>query len=135
MLKVSEGKLHKHFQQGMKGVCVWRLETRIGLGVPDCLVAIQNRRWVLLELKVISRGKKIRLSPHQIAFGIKAAALGVPSFILVLHCPTKGDGELLLYKGAQAVELFSTGIDTPPLDRWSWLHVEWGALAKLLASA
>ena len=90
---------------------------------------------MLLELKVISRGRKIKISPHQIAFGIKSAGLGVPSFFLVLHCPAKGAAELLLYKGAQAIELFSTGIDTPPLDRWPWLKVEWDALVELLASS
>jgi len=92
--------------------------------------------FVMVELKVVKRGKKINLSPHQISFHVKHADLGCPSFILVEYHPPGTTsvlkGQLLLYAGKQAEELFVRGIDAEPIDKWPLSHVMWNMLRHRL---
>jgi hypothetical protein len=60
-----------------------RIENRVNLGIPDMLIGVGDR-FVLVELKVIAKGLKVGLRPHQIAFMTRHAAKGRPCFILVL---------------------------------------------------
>lgn len=112
-----------------------RVETRVALGLPDCLVALPCGQWVTLELKVVASGRKVRLSPHQIAFHTRYAHM--PSWILVQYWPPgttrSPDSILLLYRAAQAQSLTETGIDTPPVLRARWRDVDWPAVITLLA--
>lgn len=118
------------------GVSVMRVETRVALGMPDCLVALPSGQWATLELKVVASGRKIRLSPHQIAFHVRHAHM--PSWILVQYWPPgtarMPDSVLLLYGAAQARQLLETGVDTAPALRALWRDVEWPAVVSMLAS-
>ena len=86
-----------------------------------------------VELKVVARGKKIKLSPHQISFNLKAASMGVPCFFLVeYHPPLPKKPILLLYRGDQARELYLHGVETVPVDSWPIVGIEWAAVRQSL---
>ena len=107
-------------------------------GIPDCLVALHPEGiFVMVELKVVRRGRKVALSPHQVAFHIKHASLNCPTFVLVEYHPpgtmAARKAELLLYRGEQAIELVNIGIDATPLDRWNYASPMWGRLRQHLA--
>jgi len=82
-----------------------------------------------MELKVVKRGRKINLSPHQVAFHAKHADIGVPTFVIVQYHPpgttSAHAAELLLYGGDQIMDLVHLGIDTPPRERWPLSRVLW----------
>ena len=91
----------------------------------------------MLELKIVQRGRRINLSPHQYAFHLKHAALGCPSYILVQYHPkgtTKpAEIELRLYSGSQAAEILEKGIETAPIVSYPLSAVDWPDLANRLA--
>jgi len=110
----------------------------VNLGIPDCLVAMYPEGiYVPVELKVVRRGKKVALSPHQVAFHVKHASMNCPSFILVEYHPpgtlAARKAELLLYRGEQAVELVNLGVDATPVDRWNYAVPMWSRLRQHLA--
>jgi hypothetical protein len=133
----NESTLYKALRDRLTSVSLMRVETRVALGMPDCLAALPCGRWVTLELKVVASGRKIRLSPHQIAFHIRHAHM--PSWIVVQYWPPgtarSPDSILLLYRAAQAQSLTETGVDTPAVLRERWRDVDWPAMAELLAAA
>lgn len=133
----NESTLYKALRDRLTSVSLMRVETRVALGMPDCLAALPCGRWVTLELKVVASGRKIRLSPHQVAFHVRHAHM--PSWILVQYWPPgtarTPDSILLLYHAAQAQSLTETGVDTPAILRERWRDVDWPAMAELLAAA
>ena len=133
----KESTLYKALRDRLTSVSLMRVETRVALGMPDCLAALPCGRWVTLELKVVASGRKIRLSPHQVAFHVRHAHM--PSWILVQYWPPgtarAPDSILLLYRAAQAQSLTETGVDTPAVLRERWRDVDWPAMAELLAAA
>ncbi len=87
----------------------------------------------MLELKVVQKGKKVNLSPHQISFLIKHSTLGAPVFLLVQHKLLGGTSNYLsLYKGGKAIEVFERGIDAPFLLRYPATAVDWKEIRKML---
>lgn len=93
---------------------ITRLESRVGLGIPDCIVAIPERGFVWVELKVVNKGKKVKLSPHQVSFHIKHALLGCPTYILVAYYPpTKSvkKPQILLYEGKDVEAILTHGVE------------------------
>ena len=87
----------------------------------------------MLELKVVQKGKKVNLSPHQISFLIKHSSLGAPVFVLVQHKLVGGISNYLsLYKGESAIELFERGIDAPFLLRYLASQADWKEIRKML---
>lgn len=114
-----------------------RLESRVGLGIPDVLIGFKEGQFVMLELKVVSRGKQVRLSPHQIAFHLRHADHGCPTFILVHHIPrgVVTESMLLLYGGDQVIELAKLGVDLQPIDQWSWTGAMWEMIRFRLLTA
>jgi hypothetical protein len=116
---------------------ITRIESRVNLGIPDCLVALKGQGlFVMIELKVVKRGRKINLSPHQVAFHAKHADLGAPTFILVQYHPpgttSALKAELLLYHGRQVIDMHHLGIDAAPIERWQLSHVLWHMLRHRL---
>ena len=111
----------------------------MNLGIPDVLLAFPHGLFVMVELKVVKRGRKVALSPHQVAFHIKHADLRCPTYILVQHQPTgtahAKKSELLLFCGEQAIDLVNLGIDTPALARWPWTAISWVELRKHLVES
>ena len=133
---MKESALYKLLRARLTEVSLNRLETRVALGMPDCLAALPTGQWVTLELKVVASGRKIRLSPHQVAFHVRHAHM--PSWIVVQYWPPgtarAPDSILLLYHGSQAQALLDTGIDTPAVLRERWRDVDWQALVVKLAN-
>jgi hypothetical protein len=90
----------------------------------------------MLELKVVQKGLKINLSPHQYSFHLKHASIRCPTFILVQYHPTISSGDipmLMLYKGAQAAEMLQEGVRVAPLAQWPVRAVDWSEMRALLA--
>ena len=86
-----------------------RLENRALFGTPDLLGYAPSGNWFLVELK-LTKVKKVRLSPHQIAFFVKHPK---NSFVLVAGSPNP---ELVrLYPGSRILELEFEGLRLEPL--------------------
>jgi hypothetical protein len=134
MSKGPEAALYARLKENLPNAYITRLESRVGLGIPDCLVALGPLpgAFVMVELKVVKRGKKVNLSPHQIAFHHKHSTLKCPTFILVQYHPVgttaSRSAEILLYSGAQVESLAMVGVDTRPIDRWNLAAMEWNML-------
>ena len=139
MPKGPEGQLYKRLKENLKTCHITRIESRVNLGIPDCLIALQSLgKFVMVELKVVKKGLKVNLSPHQIAFHLKHAELKCPTFVLVEYHPAlskKAAGnELLLYSGAQAAEVFEKGVTVEPLHRWVLPRVDWSDVCERLGA-
>jgi hypothetical protein len=134
MSRGPEAALYSRLRENLPKAYITRLESRVGLGIPDCLVALGPLPgvFVMLELKVVKKGKKVNLSPHQIAFHHKHSSLKCPTFILIQYHPpgttASRSAEVLLYSGAQVESLAMVGVDTPPIDRWNLAAMEWNML-------
>lgn len=93
----------------------------------------------MIELKVVTRGKKIKLSPHQVSFHLKHASLGCPTFVLVEYWPPPTSTEkrqIVLYAGKDSEGILTHGIDQKPLrravmDAEGWLAIL-GALRETI---
>ena len=91
-----------------------RIENRMGGGVPDVHV-VWNGLAFWIELK-ITKVNKIRLSPNQIAWNTKYSLNFGLSYILVQRV---GEGSLFLFRGDDARELATNGLNTEPIIRVS----------------
>jgi len=99
-----------HELKGIKNKISWtRLENRSLLGTPDLLGYNYLGRFFTVELKV-TKGNKIRFSPHQISFHVKH---NLNTFILVA-CSLEL-GSYRLYPGARILELVDLGVKLEPL--------------------
>lgn len=132
-----EGLLYKRVKENLPDCHITRIESRVNLGIPDCLIAMKGHgMFIMLELKVVKRGRKVNLSPHQIAFHLKHADIGCPTYILVQYHPpgttSALKAQLLLYSGEQAEDIFMRGIDVEPIDKWPLSHVMWHMLRHRL---
>lgn len=93
----------------------------------------------MIELKVVMRGKKVKLSPHQVSFHLKHASLGCPTFILVEYWPPPTSTEkrqIALYAGKDSEGILAYGINQKPLkravmDSQGWLAIL-GALREYM---
>ena len=103
-----EAKFYQNVKQNFKQFSLIRLENISLLGTPDLLVYNTSRHFCTVELKV-TKGNKIRFSPHQIAFHIKhpdntfilAKALG--------PLPPK-TSPISMYHGSRINELVTSGL-------------------------
>ena len=90
----------------------------------------------MIELKVVSAGLKIKLSPHQYSFHIKHASLGCPTFVVVEVNTRVRAPELLLFTGAQVADIAKRGILADCLARWPLAAIDWEDFhKKILQSA
>ena len=80
-----------------------RLENNSVFGTPDLLGYNTNQHFFTVELKV-TRGRKIKFSPHQIAFHKLHPK---NSFILAKHLASS---RVKLYEGSQIMELDACGL-------------------------
>jgi len=62
-----EAKFYQQIKRNLKGFSFIRIENSSLLGTPDLLVYNTSGNFCTVELKV-TKSKKIRFSPHQIAF-------------------------------------------------------------------
>ena len=108
-----ETKLYQKVRKNIKGISWNRIENLSSLGTPDLLGYNTSGHFFTVELKV-TKGKKVRFSPHQIAFHkshpkntfILVEALGQRSSKLVQY---------FLIPGSRITELAACGL-TPELE-------------------
>ena len=103
-----EAKFYKEIKRKLPEFSFIRIENSSLLGTPDLLVYNTSGHFCTVELKV-SKGKKLRFSPHQIAFHkrhphntfILAKALG--------PLPPK-TSPISMYRGSRIRELVTSGL-------------------------
>jgi len=103
-----EAKFYKNVKQNFKQFSLIRIENISLLGTPDLLVCNTSGHFCTVELKV-TKGNKLRFSPHQIGFHIKhphntfilAKALG--------PLPPK-TSPISMYRGSRINELVTSGL-------------------------
>ena len=91
-----------------------RIENRMDGGVPDVHI-IWNGLAFWIELK-LTKANKIRLSPNQIAWNTKYSLNNGLAYILAQRV---GEGSLFLFRGNDARELATNGLNTEPIIRVS----------------
>ena len=105
---MRESNLYKKLKKEFRSISLIRLENRALLGTPDLLCQNKNGVFFTLELKV-TKGKSVRLSPHQISFHMKHKAC---TFVLVACSPKLGTYRL--YSGSRILELVDSGLKLEP---------------------
>jgi hypothetical protein len=82
-----EAKLYQKLKKNFIGFSLIRLENLSLLGTPDLLVYNNNRHFFTIELKV-TKSKKVRFSPHQIAFHLSRGPWSVVlEYFSYIHVP------------------------------------------------
>jgi len=99
-----EAKLYKKIKRNFKSISFIRLENNSLLGTPDILACNTSGHFFTIELKV-TKGNKVRFSPHQIAFHVKHPN---NTFICIEHL---GSGTVKLFRGSQILELEACGLE------------------------
>ena len=119
-----ERKLYQKIKKSFSNFSLIRLENNSLHGTPDLLVSNARGHFFTIELKV-TRGNKVKFSPHQIAFHVKHPH---NTFILVEHL---GSGCLKLFPGSGIKALDAWGLKLEALatglDACSLLLNELGA--------
>ena len=103
-----EAKFYQQIKRNFKQLSLIRIENNSLLGTPDLLVYNTFGHFCTLELKV-TKGNKIRFSPHQISFHLRhphntfilAKALG--------PLPPK-TSPISMYRGSRINELVTSGL-------------------------
>ena len=103
-----EAKFYQQIKRNFKQLSLIRIENSSLLGTPDLLVCNTSGNFCTIELKV-TKGNKLRFSPHQIGFHIKhphntfilAKALG--------PLPPK-TSPISMYRGSRINELVTSGL-------------------------
>ena len=98
-----ERKLYQKIKKSFDSFSLIRLENNSLLGTPDLLVCNARGHFFTIELKV-TKGNKIKFSPHQIAFHVKHPH---NTFILV---EALGPGTVKLFRGSRIMELEACGL-------------------------
>ena len=97
-----EQKFYEKIKRKFKTFSLIRLENNSLHGTPDLLVCNASGHFFTIELKV-TKGNKIRFSPHQIAFHVKHPQ---NTFICIEHL---GSGVVKLFPGSMIHELDACG--------------------------
>ena len=97
-----ERKLYQKIKKSFSNFSLIRLENNSLHGTPDLLVSNARGHFFTIELKV-TKGNKVKFSPHQIAFHIKHPR---NTFILVEHL---GQRSVKLFHGSRIKELVACG--------------------------
>ena len=101
-----EAKLHKKLRKVCKKISWIRIENLSSLGTPDLLGYNTSGTFFTLELKV-TKGNKVRFSPHQIAFHKKHPK---NTFILVEALGQRSSKLFYLIPGSRISELVACGL-------------------------
>ncbi len=103
-----EAKFYQNVKQNFKQFSLIRLENISLLGTPDLLVCNTSGYFCTIELKV-TKGNKVRFSPHQIAFHLRHPQ---NTFIMVKALgplPPK-TSPISMYHGSRIEELVTSGL-------------------------
>jgi len=101
-----EAKLYQKIKKTCSGISFIRLENISLLGTPDLLGYNTFGHFFTVELKV-TRGTKLKFSPHQIAFHVKHPK---NSFILVEARGPRSSKLIYMYRGSRIMELVACGL-------------------------
>ena len=103
-----EAKFYKEIKRKLPEFSFVRIENSSLLGTPDLLVYNTSGHFCTVELKV-TKSKKIRFSPHQIAFHKRHPD---NTFIMVkaLGPLPKNTSSVFLYRGTRISELAACGL-------------------------
>ena len=103
-----EAKFYKNVKQNFKSFSLIRIENISLLGTPDLLVCNTSGHFCTVELKV-TKGNKLRFSPHQIGFHIKHPH---NTFILAkaLGPLSSKTSPISMYHGSRIEELVTSGL-------------------------
>ena len=99
----NETKFWQEIKKATPKISWTRIENTSSLGTPDLLGYNSSGTFFTLELKV-TKGNKIRFSPHQIAFHIRHPN---NTFIMVKHLASR---DVKLYEGKVIEELVACGL-------------------------
>ena len=110
-----ERKLYLKLKKYTPGIKWTRLENLSSLGTPDCLGYNSSGNFFTVELKV-TKGKKIKFSPHQIAFHVDHPK---NSYILIEDQRQRSSKHFpwSLYRGSRILKLDACGLELEP-DAW-----------------
>ena len=97
-----EAKLYQKLKRKLPKISWIRLENNSLLGTPDLLAYNTSGHFFTVELKV-TKGNKVRFSPHQIAFHVKHPK---NTYICIEHL---GSGTVKLFRGSRIMELDACG--------------------------
>ena len=97
-----ERKLYQKVKKHFKDFSLIRLENNSLHGTPDLLGYNNSGHFFTIELKV-TQGKKLKFSPHQIAFHVKHPH---NTFIIA---EALGPGTVKLFRGSRIMELEACG--------------------------
>jgi|TARA_B110000238_G_scaffold156862_1_gene169782 intracellular sulfur oxidation DsrE/DsrF family protein len=103
-----ESKFYQKIKRNFNGFSLSRVENLSSLGHPDVLGYNTNRHFFTIELKV-TKSKKVRFSPHQIAFHLRHPK---NTFIMVqaLGPCTPNTSPISMYRGSRIRELVTSGL-------------------------
>jgi len=97
-----ERKLYQKVKKTFGDFSLIRLENNSLLGTPDILASNSHGHFFTIELKV-TQGKKLKFSPHQIAFHVKHPH---NTFIIA---EALGPSTVKLFRGSRILELDACG--------------------------
>ena len=125
-----ERKLYLKLKKNTPGIKWTRLENLSSLGTPDCLGYNNSGNFFTVELKV-TKGKKIKFSPHQIAFHVEHPK---NSYILIEDQRQRSSKHFpwSLYHGSDIEKLVTQGLGLEP---WAWGENAWSLELVAWASA
>jgi len=102
----SEQKLYKKLKEFTPQIIWNRVENISVVGMPDLLGYNTNGVFFTVELKV-TKGKKLRFSPHQIAFHVTHPN---NTFIIAESLGPRSLNRFHLYRGSRIMELIPAGL-------------------------
>ena len=106
-----ERKLYQKVKKTFTDFSLIRLENSSLLGTPDLLVSNNSGHFFTIELKV-TRGSKLKFSPHQIAYHVKHPH---NTFIIAEAIGPRSAKLIHMYPGSQILELDACGLTLKPL--------------------
>ena len=103
-----EAKFYKYFKKNTPNISYTRIENTSALGTPDVLAYNKNNTFFTIEFKV-TKSKKVRFSPHQIAFHVKHPT---DTWILAATLEPRSSKlyEYFLIPGSEIRELVACGL-------------------------
>ena len=101
-----EAKLHKKLVKEWSEFSFTRIENISLLGTPDLLVCNNNGHFFTIELKV-TKGNKLKFSPHQIAWHYKHPD---NTFIIAEALGPRAANRFQMFRGSRIMELDALGL-------------------------
>jgi hypothetical protein len=135
MARKPEAVFSDWIRDGLIDVDITRVESRASLGFPDMVIVDKSGtgKVCFLENKVVQRGLKIDLRPHQVSFLFRHWKYGCSTFVLVKHLPVgKRVAMINLYSGGQVMELLENGLRVDPIFRYPSNGMDWEQLTSTL---